>query len=87
MLSQILFDVPLRFVGGIAAGDVVRYGSILKDAGTGKILGHLQESGLAQSLLSQALSTTPTPLGLISNTINAGASIYTATQVHQIKET
>jgi hypothetical protein len=86
MLSQILFDVPLRFVGGIAAGDVVRYGSILKDAGTGKILGHLQESGLAQSLLSQALSTTPTPLGLISNTINAGASIYTATQVHQIKE-
>ncbi len=86
MLSQILFDVPLRYVGGIAAGELVRYGAILKDAGTGRIIGHLQESGIAQSLLSQVLSSGPTPLGLVTSAINAAASTYTAIQVRQLKE-
>jgi len=86
MLSQILFDIPLRYVGGIAAGEVVRYGAILKDVGTGRIIGHMQESGIAQSLLSQVLSSGSTPLGLVSSAINAGASTYTAIQVRQLKE-
>lgn len=85
MLTQIPFELPLRFLSGLATGDVVRYGAILKDAGTGRILGHLQESGLAQSLLSQALSSAPSPLSLISTAVNVGSNVYTAIQVQQLK--
>jgi len=85
LFSQIPFDLPLRFLPGLATGDIVRYGAILKDAGTGRILGHLQESGVAQSLLSQALSSAASPLSLVSSVVNTGSSIYTAIQVRQLK--
>ncbi len=85
MFSQIPFELPLQFLPGLATGDIVRYGAILKDAGTGRILGHLQESGVAQSLLSQALSTAASPLSLVSSVVNTGSSIYTAIQVRQLK--
>jgi hypothetical protein len=85
MFSQIPFDLPLRFFPGLAAGDVVRYGAILKDVGTGRIVGHLQESGIAQSLLSQTLSSATSPISLASSVVNTGASVYTAFQVHHLK--
>lgn len=85
MISQILFDLPARFLPGLASGEIVRYGAILKDAVTGRIVGHVQESGIAQSLLSQVLTTAPTPLTLVSNLANAGTGIYTAVQVRQLK--
>ncbi|MBK9684509.1 MAG: hypothetical protein IPO59_14955 [Betaproteobacteria bacterium] len=85
MFGQIPFGLPLRFLPGLASGDIVRYGAILKEAGTGRILGHLQESGIAQSLLSQALSSATSPLSLASSVVNTGSSIYTAVQVRQLK--
>jgi H+/gluconate symporter-like permease len=85
MFGKIPFDLPLQFLPGLATGDIVRYGAILKDAGTGRILGHLQESGIAQSLLSQALSSATSPLSLASSVVNTGSSIYTAIQVRQLK--
>lgn len=85
MLSQIPFDLPAQFLQGIANGDIVRYGTILKDAETGRIVGHLQESGIAQSLLSQTISSATSPLSFISSITNTGSSIYTAAQVHQLK--
>lgn len=85
MLSQIRFDLPAQFLQGIANGDIVRYGAILKDAETGRIVGHLQESGIAQSLLSQTISSATSPLSFISSITNTGSSIYTAAQVHQLK--
>lgn len=85
MVGSIPFDLPLRFLPGLAAGDIVRYGAILKDAGTGRILGHLQESGVAQSVLSQMLSSGPSPLSLVSSVVNTGTNIYTAMQVRQLK--
>lgn len=85
MLSQIPFDLPTQFLQGIANGDIVRYGAILKDADTGRIVGHLQESGIAQPLLSQTISSATSPLSFISSIANTGSSIYTAAQVHQLK--
>lgn len=85
MFSRIPFDLPLQYLPGLATGDIVRYGAILKDAGTGRILGHLQESGISQSLLSQALSSATSPLSLASSVVNTGSSIYTAIQVRQLK--
>ena len=85
MLSQIPFELPAQFIRGIATGDIIRYGTILKDADTGRIVGHLQESGIAQSLLSQTISSATSPLSFVSSIANTGASIYTAVQVHQLK--
>lgn len=85
MVGQIPFDLPVRFLPGMASGDIVRYGAILKDAGTGRILGHLQESGIAQSLMSQALSSATSPLSLASSVVNTVPGIYTAIQVRQLK--
>jgi len=85
MLSQIPFELPLQFLPGLASGELVRYGAILKDAGTGRILGHLQESGAAQSLLSHALTSSTSPLSLVSSVTNVGTGVYTAVQVRQLK--
>ncbi len=85
MLSPTQFDYPARFWAAVQAGDVIRYGTILKDAGTGKIVGHMQESGVAQSLLSMVGSGIPTPLSLGTDAINVGSGLYTAVQVGQLK--
>lgn len=85
MLSQIPFNLPIEFLPGLASGEILRYGAILKDAGTGRILGHLQESGIGQSVLSQALSGGASPLPLASAALKAGTDLYTSIQLHQIK--
>jgi len=88
MLSQIPFELPLKFLPGLASGEIIRYGTILKHSGTGQILGHLQESGVAQTLLSHALSSVTSvtsPISLASTVLNAGVSVYTAVQVRQLK--
>jgi hypothetical protein len=85
MLSQIPFDLPVKFLPGLASGEIVRYGTLLKHTGTGQILGHLQETGIAQNLISNALSSVTSPISLVSSVLNAGASVYTAVQVRQLK--
>lgn len=85
MLKSVPFEYPTRFLADVLAGDVIRYGTILKDAGTGKIIGHMQESGVAQSLLSMMGSGVTSPLSLAANIVNVGSGIYTAVQVNQLK--
>ena len=48
---MIPFAIPLKFVAGFKAGQLVRYGALLKDANTGRIVGHMQETGLFQDVL------------------------------------
>jgi len=83
MNSTIPFQVPTEFASRIADGSVSRFGTILKDTGTGRILGHLQETGLAQKVLS-CFSTNPA--SSISSLISAGSSIYANVQLSQIKQ-
>src|SRR5262245_15208438 len=85
MLTTIPFEHPARFVAGLTTGDIIRFGSILKDAQTGQIVGHLQESGIAQSALSLATSGIASPLSLVPQAINVGTGLYTAVQVGQLK--
>lgn len=66
MLSTIPFEIPAKFAAQLATGDLVRYGGLLKDVGTGQIVAHLQETGIAQSVLSSLVSGAPTPLSLVS---------------------
>jgi hypothetical protein len=65
MLNQILFEYPAKFLAHGLPENVVRYGAILKDADTGRIVGHMQESGLGQSLIDMVGSGLPSPLSLV----------------------
>lgn len=85
MLSSIPFEIPVHMLMRFNAGELIRYGTILKDVATGKIAGHVQETGVAQSLLSSALSGLPTPLSMVSDLINVGSGIYTARQISHLK--
>lgn len=69
------FSVAAEHIPGLLSGDVVRYGAILKDASSGKILGHVQETGIAQNLLQAGMSFDPTgATGLIGMAQNVAIS-------------
>jgi hypothetical protein len=85
MLNSIPFDYPANLLAEGLAGNVIRYGTILKDAGTGRIVGHMQESGVAQSLLSSVSSGIPTPLSLVADSVNVASGLYTSIQIGQLK--
>ncbi len=56
---MIPFEVPAKFLPKVLSGEYIRYGGILKEAATGRIVGHLKEVGsLSQSLASLPLSPT-----------------------------
>ena len=60
----ILMEEPAKYIAEIAAGKVIRYGAILKDAGTGQIIGHLKEAGQMGEILSSIASS---PFSAISS--------------------
>lgn len=59
----ILMDASSTYLADLALGKVVRYGAILKDAGTGQIVGHLKEAGVMGNILS---SVAQSPLGALN---------------------
>lgn len=78
--TAIPFSAALEHLPGLTSGNLVRYGAILKDAQTGKIVGHLQETGLWRTALEHApgLITSANPLA-------PGLSIFQTIQNEQIK--
>jgi hypothetical protein len=62
------FDIPGQWMGKVLSGDYIRYGSIIKEAASGKIIGHLQEAGglgIIQGFVSSA-----NPLSAITGVVN-----------------
>lgn len=47
MIDKLIFETPHKYINGIASGELVRFGSIIKDSVTGKIVGHIQETGFS----------------------------------------
>lgn len=86
MISQILFEIPAFYEMAVRSGSLIQTGGLLKDAVSGKIVAHLQESGLAHSLIGEAMLgvTSPVALGL-SQLANIGTGIYTTVQINQLK--
>lgn len=69
---SIPFDIPTQFKAAVAAGDLIPNGALLKDAVTGRIVAHLQETGALQKALQSGLSFDPTgATGLIGIAQNA----------------
>jgi hypothetical protein len=85
MITQILFEIPAAYEVAVKTGSLVQIGGLLKNATTGQIVAHLQESGVAHSLLSTALGSAASPLKLAGEVMNVGSGIYTAVQVTQLK--
>ena len=69
---SIPFDVPAQLLASEVSGAVRRYGAILKDEATGRIVGHVQETGALQKVVQSGLSFDPTgATGLIGIAQNA----------------
>ena len=85
MISTIPFEIPAELLGRVASGELVRYGTILKDAGTGQIVKHLQETGVAQSILSSLASGPFAPVSALADVVSAGANVYAGLQIQQLK--
>jgi len=81
MLGPIPFEIPAKFAAGIVNGNLVRAGALLKDTGSGQIVAHLQETGLAQKLLGSAMSSPFSPL----QALGAPASLAANVQLVQLK--
>ena len=88
------FRVALEHLPGLQTGEITRFGAILKDTATGRIVGHVQETGVLQHLLEPALTLNPIagPASLIGvaqnaqiqSTINAVQASLGTLQVLQI---
>lgn len=62
-----LFEIPAEFLARHAAGTLVRYGAILKEVNSGRIVAHLQETGVLNATLRS-------PLAAIANPAAAGVT-------------
>lgn len=66
---MIPFDVPAKFAAEYANGSIVRLGTLLKDANTGRIVGHLQETGLLQKTVQSLGGFDPTGVSGVVGTL------------------
>lgn len=85
MLRDLVFSIPEKFSAGMLDGSIVRHGTLLKDAGTGRILAHVQETGLAQQALSKVGIHTFTPWGAATTAVDIASSGYANIQLNQLK--
>lgn len=88
MLGEILFEIPTKYASGIADGSIIRIGTLLKDSGTGRIITHVQESGLGQRLLMNGLGggIPPfTPVGAALKGVEVASSLAANAQLYQLK--
>ncbi|MDE0306650.1 MAG: hypothetical protein OXI87_17495 [Albidovulum sp.] len=75
------FQIGIEQLPGWASGDLIRHGAILKDKNTGRIVAHLQETGLFQELALNGAST----LSNVANPVSAIAGTAGVVQNEQIK--
>lgn len=56
-MYEVLFKVPEWLAAAHDTGQVVRYGAILKNVADGRIVAHMQETGLGQKVVSTAMGS------------------------------
>lgn len=74
-----LMDVPAEFAAKYALGKVVRYGSMLKDAKTGKFVAQLRETPALINLISKMPIN---PVNMVSSLVNSGSSLVANYQLY-----
>ncbi len=83
--GAIPFAVPAQFLAQLNAGELARYGTILKDVADGRIVGHLQQTGVFDHVLGNAVSGLGQVVQSGVNPINMLTGFATVAQNHQIK--
>lgn len=86
MINEVLFKIPEMYLAGVQSGSLIRFGSILKEAGTGKIVAHLQETGLGQQMLSTALGSISSPLSLVPDIAQTVMAYQALGKLNEIKD-
>lgn len=89
MIKNILFTIPSEFISDLNNGNLIRIGTLLKESGSGRIVGHIQETGIAQQLLSSFNYATFPPLAAIdasAKIVTTASSLYSNLQLHQLKK-
>jgi hypothetical protein len=82
MISPLVpFQVAAENIPGLVTGQLVRHGAILKDVNTGRIVAHLQETGL----LNKAVSAGVDLAGSAVNPVGGLTSVFSIIQNEQIK--
>lgn len=81
MIASIPFVVPAMYKAALSSGELVRFGALLKDSGSGQIVAHLQETGLMSKLVDLANVSPFSPLGAV----NMASSVYGNVQLTQLK--
>lgn len=91
MVGNILFELPSQVATRILDGSAVRIGTLIKDTATGKILAHVQETGLVQQLISSrnlqpfSLPNIPfNPISAIASVANLASTAYANVQLNQL---
>lgn len=75
MIDTIPFSIPDKFASGIADGSLLRFGTVIKDASSGHIIAHVQETGLVKALASNVIGTPFSPVAAVSS---IGANVQLA---------
>lgn len=68
------------YAAELASGEIVRFGALLKDSVSGKVVAHLQETGMLQQVLSQVSVLPFSPV----SALNAMSSVGANFQLHQL---
>lgn len=64
-MADLTFELG-RFAAGVARGEMVRHGAIIRDALTGRIVGHVQETAGFGNVVSSLLPGSPTGLAKLA---------------------
>jgi hypothetical protein len=67
MAAEFLFEVPTEFMAAFQSNEISRFGGVLKDNASGKIVGHLQDAGISNSILNGLSSGPLAPVNTISS--------------------
>lgn len=83
-MGSIPFEIPAKFAAGLAENTLERFGGIIKNTANGQIVAHLQETGVANKLLSDGGLSLISPLNPAS-CITSISSVASNIQLVQIK--
>ncbi|WP_336366878.1 hypothetical protein [Marinobacter sp. C2H3] len=78
MLEKYIFEVPLRLQPLVDAGVLQRVGAIIKDTSSGRIVAHMQQTGMGQQLVGSLI-------GSPFNVLNTASSLVANAQLAGLK--
>lgn len=79
--SPLLYQIPEALVDGYMSGDVRLFGAILKEAATGRILGHVQQTSVLGNVLGSVLNAGGTIAGAPVTSLISGVAIFQNEQI------